>query len=151
MTKWYESDNPDRIGMSIGLRILLIVAVIAAIGIGVWVFKVQTSDVKGAGDVQRTKNAAPNRIGAQERFESLYAGIKAADQRIDIMAAALAKAPTDVVAQTNYTGSQTFCTQLVADYNAEARKITAADWRSPDLPQQIDPSDPSTDCKETSK
>jgi hypothetical protein len=148
VTKWYESDNPDRVGFSIGLRILAIVAVIAVLGIGVWVFKVATSDTRGAGDATRTKNSGTNRIAAQERFEELYAGVKAADQKVGVMRQALTGAPTDVVAQTNYTGAVNYCIDLRAQYDAEARKYTAEDWRSIDLPQQIDQLDPATDCKE---
>lgn len=150
-TKWFESSNPDRVGASIGLRILLILGVIALISVGVWGFKVTTSDTKGAGDVTRRNNSGDNRIAAQQRFEKLYADVKAADLRIDTMATAKRETPADPIARTNYTGAVNYCIQTRADYDAEARKVTSQDWRSTDLPFQIDPTDPSTDCKETSK
>lgn len=149
--KWYDSDNPDRVGRALTFRgvllILLLVAVVAGISISIWAFQVGTSEIKGAGDVKRTNNSAPNRIAAQEKFEKLYADVKAADQRIDTFAQAKQENPDDYTARVNYTGAVSFCGQVVADYNAEARKITSADWRSMDLPEQIDSSDPATDCK----
>lgn len=151
MGKWYESDNPDRVGFSIGLRVLAFFAAIALLAGGVWAFKVATSDVKGQGDAVRTKNSGTNRIAAQERFESLYADIKAADERIDVMAAAKKAAPGDVVESTNYTGAQNYCIQIRAAYNAEARKYTAEQFRAVDLPAQIDSTDPAFDCQETKK
>lgn len=147
-TKWFESRNPDRVGASIGLRILLILGVIALIGVSVWGFKVTTSDTKGAGDATRSKNSGTNRIAAQERFEDLYAGIKAADQRLDVLATAKKAAPSDVVAATNYTGAVNYCIDLRAQYDAEARKYTAEQFRAADLPPEIDQLDPAFDCKE---
>lgn len=149
MTKWYDSENPDRVGFSIGLRVLLVVIVAALLGGGVWAFKVATSDIKGQGDAVRTKNSGTNRIAAQERFEELYAGIKAADERIDVMAAAKTAAPADPISSINYTGAINYCIQIRADYNAEARKYTAEQFRAADLPAQIDSTDPLFDCQET--
>lgn len=148
---WYESDNPDRVTISLAARILLGLAVLAIIAGGIWGFRVAASDVKGQGDAARTKNSAPNRIAAQERFETLYADIKAADERIDVMAAAKKASPTDLVATTNYTGAVNYCIQIRADYNAEARKYTAEQFRAADLPAQIDSLDPAFDCKESVK
>lgn len=152
---WYESDNPSRVarGFSWRLAIGIVVAVlfVGGISIAYWGFGVGTSDVKGQGDAVKRKNSADNRIAEQAAFEKLYADIKAADARIDVFAAAKREQPTDTVAKTNYTGSLTICGQLVADYNAKARSYTAEQWRAADLPAQIDPTDPATDCKETAK
>lgn len=153
MSKWYESDNPTTVARGVSWRaaiwIALAVVFILALSAGIWALKVGTSDVKGQGDAQRTKNSGTNRIAAQERFEELYAGIKAADERIDVMAKAKKANPKDVVAATNYTGAVNYCIQIRADYNAEARKYTAEQFRSIDLPAQIDSTDPAFDCKET--
>lgn len=121
---------------------------IAAIAIGFWAFRVATSDVKGSGDAEIRKNSATNRIAAQERFEQLHAEIIASDQRIDVLADAV-KADPSYTNQTNLTGATTFCLSVVADYNAEARKFTAQEFRAADLPAQIDAIDPATDCKGT--
>ena len=147
---WYESDNPDRVARAVGARavvwIAIAVVLVGVLAIAIWGFKVATSDIKGQGDAQRQKNAATNRIAAQERFESLHAEILAADQRIGILAGAV-KADPSYTNKTNLTGAQTYCLSVVADYNAEARKFTAAQFRAADLPASIDILDPATDCK----
>jgi hypothetical protein len=152
---WYENDNPARVVRGASWRgaiwITCAVVFVLALSAGIWALKVGTSDVKGQGDATSRKNSGTNRVAAQERFEELFANVKAADQRIDVMATAKQAAPDDVVAQANYTGAINFCIQTVADYNAEARKFSAQDWRAPDLPHQIDPLDKTTDCKGTSK
>lgn len=152
MTKWYDSDNPTTVVRGASWRsavwIALAVVFILAISGGIWALKVGTSGVKGAGDAQRTKNSGSNRIAKQEMFESLYADVKASDQRIDVFAVALKADPKDVVARTNYTGAVSYCISTRAQYDAEARKYSSADWRSTDLPQQIDQLDPATDCHE---
>jgi cytoskeletal protein RodZ len=130
---------------------LAIIVIIVLIGWGLWALGVGTSDVKGRGDAIKNKNSGTNRVAAQERFESLYAEVTSSDQKIDVMAAAVKASPGDTVAQTNLTGVQNYCIQAVADYNAEARKYSAKDFRPTDVPAQIDNSDPATDCKENSK
>lgn len=153
MSQWYESDNPTRVARGaswrIGVWIVAAVLFFAVIGIAIWGFKVGTSDVKGQGDAVRQKNSGTNRIAAQERFESLYAEIKAADRRLDPLAAAVKADPTSHVAQTNLAGAVSYCIGVVADYNAEARKYTSEDFRAVDLPEQIDDLNPETDCQET--
>lgn len=148
---WYESTDPVRITRAIGVRILLAFLAVGVLGVIGWGIKVAVSDIKGQGDAVRAKNSATNRIAAQERFEGLYAELVAADQRIDVLAAAVAANPKSVIAQSNLTGIQTYCLSVVADYNAEARKYTARDFRAIDLPAQIDLLDPATDCKESSR
>lgn len=150
--KWYDSDNPTTVVRGGTWRaiiwVLVVLGVIAVVSIGVWGFRVATSDVKGQGDAVIIKNDAVNRIAQQERFEQLYAEVKAADQKIVVMAAAVVADPNDKTAQQNLTGIQNYCISVIADYNALARKYSAEDFRSVDLPGQIDQSLPSTDCKE---
>jgi hypothetical protein len=153
--RWYDSDNPTTVVRGVTWRgyvwIACTVIFVAAISIGVWAFKVHTSDVRGQGDAVSRKNSGDNRIAQQEAFEKLYAEIKAADQRIDVAAAAKKAQPGDVIAETNYTGAMNYCIGVVADYNAKARSYTAEQWRAADLPAQIDTTDPATDCKESAK
>jgi len=147
---WYESDNPGTVARGaawrIGVGVLALLALCAVIGIGAWGFGVATSDVKGQGDAVRQKNDATNRIAAQERFEDLYQEIVQADRRITVMADAAERDPS-AVNQTNLTGAINYCLDVVGDYNAEARKYTAAEFRAADLPARIDDLDPSTDCQ----
>jgi hypothetical protein len=150
---WYESDNPSRVargaGWRAGLVIVAVVVFVGVIGVGIWAFRFATSDAKGRGDAVQNKNSGVNRVGAQERFHTLYNAVLAADKRIDVLAATVKALPGDVVAQTNYVGAKNFCIQAVADYDAETHKYSARDFRDPGLPYEIDQLDPKTDCQET--
>jgi hypothetical protein len=151
--KWYDSSNPAKVARGGTWRAMVWVCCILAfaslVGIGVWSFKVVTSDVKGQGDATIQKNAGSNRIAAQERFESLYADLIAADQKIDVFAKAAIADPSNDIAQANLFGTMAYCVQVRNDYNAEARKYSAEQFRSADLPYTIDINDPTTDCKES--
>ena len=149
-TPWYDNDNPSTVVRGATWRgivwVLAVLAVVGAVGIGVWGFRVATSDVKGQGDAVIQKNDATNRIAAQERFEDLYAEIIAADQKIAPARQAYRNDKTQVNL-ANLTGLQNYCLDVVADYNAEARKYKSADFRAIDLPQEINLSNSATDCK----
>lgn len=132
---------------AVGIGLLTLV-LIFALAIGVWAFRVATSDIKGRGDQTIRINSATNRTGAQERFEDLYQEILAADRRIDVAAAANAAAPTTVTS-TNLAGAVSYCIGVVGDYNAAARKVSQAQFRAFDLPAQIDNLNTATDCKES--
>lgn len=138
-------------GLSVLAWILIVIAVAAAIGAAIWGIKVATSGVKGAGDVKRQTNSGTNRISAQEHFEALYGQIKAYDQQLDQAAADKKANPGDRFFATNYSGLVKQCIDARTQYNADANKVTQADWLSSDLPHQIDATDPETDCKETAK
>jgi len=130
----------------VGLIIFLTIFLIIAIPLAVWGFRVATSDIKGQGDSIIKKNSATNRISAQERFEDLYADIKASDAKIGPAKQAV-KVDPSTVNTTNLTGLVNYCLDVVGDYNAEARKYTSADFRAIDLPAEISSMDPATDCK----
>lgn len=115
-----------------------------------WALGVFTSDVRGAGDAHKQNQSGTNRVVKQEMFEQKYQDIQNADKRIDTFAAAKAEDPT-YTNKVNYTGAINVCNQLVADYNAEARKQTSADWKAADLPSVIDQNDPKFDCKESAQ
>jgi len=148
------------------LAICAFVAVVIIAPVAIWGIRVATSDTRGAGNVEIERNSAENRVRAQAYFEQHYQDI----QKFDLQIADAQKAydnfiatnpkPTadDVVAaqiytqqlnsrQVTLTGLQQQCQNTVADYNAEARKTLAAEWRSKELPYQIDGSSPATDCK----
>lgn len=153
MTKWYDSDNPSTVlrggGWRLGVVVICVVLFFLAGGVLLWAFGVFTSDIKGQGDAEKTKNSATNRIAAQERFEDLYQDILASDRKLDPAYAAMKAAPDSQVKLTEYTGLVNYCIDVVADYNAEARKFTAEEFRSVDLPQVIDSLAIETDCKPT--
>jgi hypothetical protein len=131
----------------VGACIVAIVAVVAVL----WGVGVLWAGPKGAGDAHKTNESGTNRIAKQEWFEQTYADIQVADQRVGMFAEVLKTEPRDVVARTNYQGAVNHCNQLVANYNAEARKYTSADWRDNELPERIDQTDPKFDCKESDK
>lgn len=153
---WYESDNPTRIARGLtwraGVWIVVAVLFVGAIGGGIWWFNVATSGVKGAGDQTRIVNDGRNRVNAQEWFHSQYAQILAADRQLDEAAANL-KANTgkddESFYRTNYTGLKNRCAEMVANYNAEAQKVSRGQWRDQSLPFEVTDSDTKTDCKES--
>lgn len=120
--------------------VLAIILVVTLIGWALWALGVATSDIRGRGEAVKTKHSSTNRIAAQERFEDMAADITAANQRIATTAAAAKANPDDYTARVNATGAITYCQQAVAQYNAEARKYTAAQFRAADLPASFDAS-----------
>lgn len=148
---WYDSDNPGTVVRGAtwraGLWSLVAFLAVAAVGVGIWGFGVATSDVKGRGDAVRTVNRGDNRLAQQAYFEQTYADIAAADRKLDQLAAD--KAAKVDGADARYSGGVSYCLQLVADYDAAARKQVAERFRDVNLPARIDRSDPAFDCKES--
>jgi hypothetical protein len=128
---------------------LFVIALVLITSVLLWVFSVSTSDIKGQGDAQRIKNSAPNRIKAQELFETRYQEILAADRNIDVTSAALVGTPGDAKLQTELIGQKQYCINIVGKYNADSRKFTMEDFRDTGLPYQINNNDPDTNCKES--
>lgn len=147
---WMDQENPDKVAGSAGLRIGIVVLIIAAIVGLVWVFRVVISPVTGEGNATIQKNAAPNRIAARQEYQNIYEDIQGADERIDVLADAYA-ANKNRVNEINLTGAKTYCISRVRDYDALAKKYLSADFRPEDLPAKIDRLDPAFDCKESAK
>lgn len=165
--KWddeFERWTPRRIKTWVAIAIGLCVF-LPVVG---WGIHVATSGVRGTGEVIVRENDADNRIGAQAFFENAYANIQATDTKINTAAQALAdfeltpRPVGDNVAATRYDqqlqqlrnelrGLQSNCQDTIASYNAEARKTIRNDWRSADLPYEIDQSKPSFDCQPTNR
>lgn len=120
--------------------IVIAIVFVVAIGWGLWALGVAGSDIRGKGDAIKTKNSGTNRIAAQERFEDRYADIEAAALRVDTLAAGAKSNPDDYTLGVQARGAVTYCQQAVADYNADARKYTAREFRAADLPDHIDAS-----------
>jgi type II secretory pathway pseudopilin PulG len=138
-------------GLGLGWWVLIVILAITLTA-GIWGLQVATSRVKGQGDAQIQKNSAENWIKAQARFEKNYAEIKATDGKITNAYKVWQDDPTDKTAKQTYTGLQSYCLSVVAAYNADARSYLTEDFRSADLPDQIQTEGPSankaTDCKE---
>lgn len=128
-----------------GWWVLAIIGVVALVGAIWWGVSVATSGVRGQGDGIVQRNSAENWLDAQARFEENYADYESTLVRIDTFHAAHLAAPDDAVAKTNWIGSISYCTDLVADYNADARNFLREDFRASDLPDQLDPAT----CTET--
>lgn len=147
--EWREVDSVSRsAGWRIAVWAVAIVLVVGAISGGVWAFKVATSEIKGEGDKTRIVNDGRNQIAAQETFEALFQQIQAYDRNLDQAAADKAEHPGDAFFATNYSGLVKTCNDAVAQYNADANKVSRAKWMSEDLPFQIDQTNPLFDCKE---
>lgn len=163
--KWEEEvDRWDPRRVKIIIAVLLAVVIIAPVSI--WGIRVATSDTRGAGNTEIERNSAENRIRAQAYFEQSFEDIKKFDLQIgdaqkaydDFVTNNPKPSADDLVAaqiygqqlnsrQVTLTGLQQQCQNTVANYDAEARKTLAAEWRSNELPYQIDDSSPETDCK----
>lgn len=120
---------------------------IVLIGWGAWAVGVAVSGPKGQGDAIVTKNSSANWTAAQAKFEKLYAGIQAADQKTELAAERLAAKPDDLTLQQQHAGVQSGCISLVADYNAESNKFLSEDFKSARLPYEIETHKPQFDCK----
>lgn len=127
----------------------VLACVLSVLGVAavVWGAQVLTAGPKGAGDAHRTNQSGTNRIAKQEMFQQLYEDIQVADINITTLHTLKVSDPS-YVNNTNYTAAQMQCTQLVHNYNAEAKKYTSQDWRDNSLPSAIDQTDPKFDCKE---
>lgn len=156
-------------GLSRGTFVIVAVIIVASvIGAASWGISVAISDVRGAGDVVQRRNDANNRIGAQAFFEDTFASIKAQDRKLtdaradldEFLSTTPQPSSSDLVQaqlytqqlkakQTTVTGLQQACQDAVARYNAEARKTIRGEWRSEDLPYQIDTTSTTdeTDCQ----
>src|SRR6478735_2178626 len=121
---------------------------VAVLGFGIWGVSVLVSGPVGVGNAIKEKNSSQNWTAAQAEFEDNYAEIIAADQKVTLAYTELQADPDDKALQTNYAGTANYCLVVVADYNADARKFLKEEFRSADLPDQISPLDPQTDCKE---
>lgn len=131
---------------AVGITVLAVVVVVVIW----WVTygaKVFTSEFTGQGDAIIQRNSAENWVKAQADFEDLYADIESQDRSITLLAETVEKDPSEFN-QRNYDGARLICMETVGDYNAKARQFLSQDFRSADLPYEIDEMSPSTDCKE---
>jgi hypothetical protein len=141
-----ERREANRAGRFVLVWVLVVIAIALLIGAVVWGIRVITSPVTGAGDAYATKNSAANWTAAQARFEDEYADIVATDRKITATAG---DADDKSTRGDTYRGLRSYCLSAVGEYNADARKYLARDFRAADLPPQIDNTDPTTDCEPT--
>ena len=146
----------EGIGWYVAIFLVLLVVgwglVLATMGL-----RVATAGLMGRANVHIQNQSAPNRIVQQAGFETAFAGVERfktqlSDARKDLAAwdvsngAKPDNAIGTLATQRAYlaqvvTGLQQQCNNTVATYNADARKILAKDWRSSDLPRELDSGD----------
>ena len=135
-------------GISAGWILVLVLLLVGGVTSALmWGIGVATSGVKGQGDAIKINNSAENWTAKQAFFEDKFEAVKVADKKIALYASQVKADPKDRTAKDNLTGITSQCLNYVAEYNAESRKFLSKDWKSVDLPHQIDDLDPQTDCK----
>lgn len=139
---WHESNNPDRVARNVFWRVVgyiaAAVAVAGVISAIVWAVKFGTSGVKGGGDVIQQNNSGTNRIAQQQHFQQLYGDIQGYQAQLP-GARQDVKDGTDPNAKTNFRGLYNICVSAVTQYNTDSNMILSKDWKSTDLPKQLDP------------
>ena len=138
-----------------GKGTLLVVAVVVVailIGSGVWLFRVATADVKGAGDqVIQTKGNAQYRIAAYDAFYDACGAIQAKEDQIalqePLLEAAKPGTPDYQRLEANVVALKSSRASLIRAYNADASKAdTRANFLASDLPYSIDTTQEHTTC-----
>lgn len=147
-------NNPIRTSLwvvtGIFLFLLVLIWSITAVVFGL---RVATAGIVGRGEAHIIKESAPNRIIQQAGFEQKFADIQKFDVQVKEAGAAIAdwdkanagkpdNAIGTLAQQRKYlvdvlTGLKQQCQTTVANYNADARKYLAADFRAADLPESI--------------
>lgn len=153
MTKFYDTDSETRWWFGItgrvvlGLLAFMVFAVVIGLGSLGWRYLFAGP----SGQVQKREiiQSGTNQLGQQQRFEQLFADVKAYDVQISQTADALAATPDDSRLPTVLLGLKNQCVDATAQYDALARTERAEAFRAADLPPKIDVTAPATDCKET--
>lgn len=136
---WRETRRgANRVGRLAIVWWIIGIALVLAVGAGIWGLNVATSGVRGVGDGVIERNSADNWLDAQARFEENYAEYESTLVRIDTSYAAWQSDTTDKTLHQTYLGTVGYCTNLVADYNADARNFLREDFRASDLPASLD-------------
>lgn len=147
----YWDEHPARataLGIGAGWLIVIALIVLGVITtLALWAGGVLFAPVAGRANAYQQQQSGNNRIFAQQHFEQLYADIQAADRKIGPAEAAVQANPGSSYYQTNLDGLENICIDDVQQYNQDAHKYLLKDFRTADLPPQIDNSDPSTDCQ----
>lgn len=148
---WSESDDFNRVARGLNWTaarwVVFWVVLVAVLAGGGYALKVALAPVKGAADVHVEVNSAANRIAGQELSQASYNNILGYDRNLDQALRDKVEHPGDDYFAINYSGAVKTCQSAVAQYNADAAKIRTAPWWSPELPYQIDNSNPLTDCQ----
>lgn len=128
------SRDRGEIGPVLG-SVLALVALVVLIG-GGFLLKVALSGPVGRGNAHITKNDSTNRIGQNSVFFDLKTDYDQTVNKIPIYAA---QAKTgNPQAQTNLTGLQSHCLDVVGQYEAASGKYISKDFKDAGLPESLD-------------
>lgn len=117
--------------------ILAVIIAITLIGWAGWAISVAVSGPKGQGDAVKINNSAENWTEKQQKFEKLYAAVQTNEELVDLHTDRAAADPGDKTAAQMLAGVKSECIASVNAYNAESRKVLSKDWKSPDLPHEL--------------
>ena len=133
--KWYDSDDPTRVAWGIGRTVAVVVGfIVIIILIGTllaWGFGIVTAPWQGKGSAYKQQQSGTNRVFAQQLFHELYNDYQATVAKIPIYKE---QASTSYQAQTNLTGLESHCNDVVAQYNAASNKYLTKDFKDANLP-----------------
>lgn len=138
--EWREIDRDSRRGgWRVAVWVIVIAVFIGALGAVGWAIGVAVSGPRGQGDAIAQRNSAENWVDAQRRFEENYQEYESTLVRIEQFFSVYQADVNDAVARTNWLGQISHCTDVIADYNADARNFLREDFRAADLPDQLNP------------
>lgn len=126
------------IGIALAILIAVPLLVMYAAGVGIFSAKVQAVVAKKTLNSKVTSQVfnANNKIQSQGYFEGLNADFRKYLVQIKIQKEAVASDPSSYN-KTNLLGLRQECVNTVADYNAAAKSISSAPFRSANLPYQL--------------
>lgn len=112
----------------------------------------ETADFRGeTGQIEKTQVNSAYRIASYEHFYDLCASVQSIEGKISNMRDELAETEEGqrkTVLNTSITASMNKRVQLIASYNADARKeATQGQFRASDLPYNIDVDEEKTVCE----
>lgn len=143
-------------GQVVIIGIGLLLAIVSAFLIAVYGFgflQRETADFRGeTGQIEETKANSSYRIASYNKFYDKCASIQSLESKINNMQDELdetkAESQRETVLNTSITASKNKRSELIASYNADARKEdTEGQFRASDLPYKIDENEEETICE----
>ena len=137
----------------ITLSVFLGLLAVALIFLGIYAFRWFYAEPKGQLEAREQIQSGDNRIQKQELFETLFADVEAYDDQINVTAQTLTQSEAsgnqkDISFYRQIlNGQMNQCIDATQQYNAEARFVSAEQFRSVDLPPEIPSTYVDYDCK----
>jgi len=147
--EWIKGLGAFVVGVIVFFVVLIVVACIGIFGFG-W-FQRSTADFRGqTAAIEKTKANADFRLRAYDQFYDLCSQVQSLEDRIVIFEGDVKMfegTSKEAVALTNLHALQAQRSSLIREYNAKAsRGFTDGQFRSNDLPYQLDITDKETIC-----